>query len=151
MLNHFLQKALFLSLHFALAIPHKYMDDKLHSGSCCAFHQMNLISFWALTGCFSALFLVLVTEGFKECDSTLRKWNILEKFGASGEHLQTEKIMLLNRSHYMSSLCGNGAASSCRAVGVVPKLVNDWEISGYNHVVCTRLTCNHIRDQCNQD
>lgn len=37
-------EVLLLRLHFTLILPHKYTDDKLGSGTCGAWEQMNLLS-----------------------------------------------------------------------------------------------------------
>lgn len=60
-----------LCLHFVLTLHHKKIDNKPDSGICCAGQDMDLISAQTLNGCFSAM--ILVTEGFTQHDSLLRK------------------------------------------------------------------------------
>lgn len=54
--------------------------------------QMNLISSWILTGCCSALFLVLVVERFTLRDSLPRISNMLENVGASVTACRLRKL-----------------------------------------------------------
>lgn len=105
---HFL---LFLSMifgvkeAFAFDLPPKMMEEKLDSGICCTSKLINLISSQTLIGCFPLLYLQLVAaECIMLLHLRLTKPTSLESTSHT-DCMQSEKTVLLNRSHYTSSLC----------------------------------------------
>lgn len=67
-----------------------------------AWEQMNLIYSQTLSGCCSALFLLLVVESFALQDSLPRISNMLENVGASATACSPRKLSHWNRSRYTS-------------------------------------------------